>query len=70
MALACGERRSILILDEPTQYQDHEGYSRMVAALNILADEGRAVLLITHDPRLFKTYPAAEVIRLSREDTS
>lgn len=67
MALACGERRKVLILDEPTQYQDSEGYRRMVEAMTTLTEEGRALIIITHDPRLFRTFPDSEIIHLSKE---
>ena len=64
MALACGDRRRLIILDEPTQYQDSEGFRRMVEAVGVHADEGRAVLIITHDPRVYDAFPDAGVIRL------
>jgi len=67
MALACGERRRVIILDEPTQYQDAEGFGRMVEAIDMHAQEGRAVLIITHDPRVYEAYPDAGIIRLEKE---
>ncbi|MBN1293630.1 MAG: ABC transporter ATP-binding protein [Candidatus Latescibacteria bacterium] len=70
MALACGIQRKLLILDEPTQYQDAEGFGRMVNAIITLAGEGRALLIISHDPRLFKVFPDAGIIHLSRADIS
>jgi energy-coupling factor transporter ATP-binding protein EcfA2 len=68
MALACGERRLLLILDEPSQYQDSESFIRMSEAIDKLAGEGRAVLIITHDPRLFSAFPEAGVIHLKKEN--
>ena len=70
MALACGKQRKLLILDEPTQYQDAEGFGRMVTAIHTLAEEGKALLIISHDPRLFRVFSNAGVIRLSRAGIS
>ncbi|MCE5252131.1 ATP-binding cassette domain-containing protein [bacterium] len=64
MALACGEKRTVLLLDEPTQYQDSEGFSRMVEAIDAFTDGGGAVLVITHDPRMFGAFPEAGIINL------
>ena len=70
MALACGGNRDVLILDEPTQYQDAMGFERMRSTISALANEGRSILIISHDPRLFEAFPDVGVIRLSQEDTS
>lgn len=70
MALACGGNRDILILDEPTQYQDGAGFERMRSTIAALADEGRCILIISHDPRLFEAFPGAGIIHLSQEDKS
>ena len=65
LALACGERRRLLILDEPTQYQDSEGFKKMIEAVHVHAEGGRALLIIAHDPRVEKAFPGAGIIRLS-----
>jgi len=70
LALASGGRRRILILDEPSQYQDQEGFNRIAKAVGMCASEGKGVLVITHDPRFFYAFPDAEFIRLSQEDSS
>ena len=67
LALACGEKRRVLILDEPTQYQDSKGFERMAEAIRVHAEEGRAVIIITHDPRVFETFPDAGILRLSNK---
>ncbi|MFC1551055.1 ATP-binding cassette domain-containing protein [Candidatus Latescibacterota bacterium] len=68
MALSYGERRKIIILDEPSQYQDSEGFGQIISAMNYILGEGKGVLLITHDPRFDGIIPDSETIRLSRAD--
>ncbi len=51
-----------------TQYQDSEGFRRMVEAVGVHADEGRAVLIITHDPRVYDAFPDADVIRMQNDN--
>jgi len=70
MALSCGEKRKVIILDEPSQYQDSSGFRRILDALSMCLAEGMGVLVITHDPRFFRVFPGAEIIRLSREASS
>lgn len=65
LALATGENRWAAVLDEPTQYQDAEGFRMTTGAIRRLADDGVAVLLISHDPRLYREFPEAGEIRLS-----
>lgn len=69
MALACGENRKVVILDEPTQYQDYQGFSMIVNGIRRLRKEGKAVLVISHDPRFETVFPGARTIRLSRSNT-
>ncbi|MFC1490956.1 hypothetical protein ACFL6K_07075, partial [Candidatus Latescibacterota bacterium] len=69
MALAYGEHRKIVILDEPTQYQDNEGFERIIAALKLILGEGKGVLVISHDPRLDTAILDSKTIRLSRADS-
>jgi len=66
MALAYGKERKIVILDEPSQYQDWDGFSRITDALKMITGEGKGVLIITHDPRFFQVIPDSPVIRLSQ----
>ena len=65
LALACGDKRRVLILDEPTQYQDTKGFKRMTEAIRVHTEEGRAVIIITHDPRVFRAFPDAGIVQLS-----
>lgn len=67
IALACGAHRNIVILDEPSQYQDGEGFGRICTALEEIAGAGQGILIITHDPRFYAVFPRAAVIRLSPE---
>jgi energy-coupling factor transporter ATP-binding protein EcfA2 len=66
MALACGERRKVIILDEPSQYQDSGGFSMIVGGIRRLCADGKAVLIISHDPRFCEVFPKARTIRLSK----
>lgn len=70
MALACGGRRKVLILDEPSQYQDAEGFNRIVEAVEMCRTEGKGILIITHDPRFFTAFRGAGVIHLFREENA
>ncbi len=63
-ALAAGGNRRAVVLDEPTQYQDADGFRRMTEAVRRLSSEGKAVLLISHDPRLYREFPGAGEIAL------
>jgi len=64
MALALGGNRRIVILDEPSQYQDEEGFQRMTEAVSRSAAEGKTLLIITHDPRFYQAFPKAGEIAL------
>ncbi|MFC1538931.1 ATP-binding cassette domain-containing protein [Candidatus Latescibacterota bacterium] len=66
MALAYGNQRKIVILDEPTQYQDTDGFEKIISALEFMLGEGKGVLVITHDPRLNTMIPDSQIIHLSR----
>lgn len=63
-ALAAGGNRRVVILDEPTQYQDAEGFRRMTAAVRHITAEGKAALLISHDPRLYREFSEAGEIAM------
>lgn len=64
VALAAGGRRDAVILDEPAQYQDEEGFRMLDDAIRHIAASGAAVLLISHDPRLLAVFPDAGEIRM------
>lgn len=64
MALALGGNRRIVILDEPSQYQDEDGFHRMTQAVSRSAAEGKTLLIITHDPRFYQVFPEAGEIDL------
>ena len=51
LSIACGlaSRRSVLILDEPTSGLDALSMRRLADALRCAAEEGAAVVVITHD---------------------
>jgi energy-coupling factor transport system ATP-binding protein len=65
-ALAAGENRRAVILDEPTQYQDREGFRRTADAIRFISGQGAAVFLISHDPRLGEEFPDAAEIPVKR----
>lgn len=69
IALAYGKQKKIVILDEPSQYQDWEGFARMADAINRITADGKAVLIITHDPRFFRVFSDSAVIHLSPVDS-
>ena len=52
--LATGLSRGtpILLVDEPTAELDHDSSTRVIAALRAAADQGRTIVVATHDPAL------------------
>lgn len=52
IARALGSPGRILLADEPTGALDSENGRRVMGLLRGAADEGRAVVVVTHDPRL------------------
>ena len=66
IALSCGGGRRILLLDEPSQYQDNEGFNRIVEAVGMCVSDGKGVLIITHDPRFFNAFPEAGILKVGR----
>jgi energy-coupling factor transport system ATP-binding protein len=70
VALAAGGSRDAVILDEPAQYQDAEGFRMLADAISSLAGKGMAVLLISHDPRLRDAFPEAGEIILGDKPIS
>ena len=69
LALSYGMKRKVVLLDEPSQYQDSEGFRRVIDAVRFMAGEGKAVVIISHDPRFDRAFPGGRSIRLSRADT-
>lgn len=52
VARALAIRPAVVVADEPTSHQDAERAFLVMAALRQAADEGAAVLLTSHDPRV------------------
>lgn len=52
IARALGSPGSVLLADEPTGALDSQNGQRVMALLRQAADDGRAVVVVTHDPRL------------------
>jgi len=53
------KKRSVVILDEPSQYQDADGFRRIVKAVLFCIERGSGMMIITHDPRFPKVFPNA-----------
>ena len=49
MATALATRPAVVVLDEPTFGQDRDTWAELVALLAEQQDEGRALVLVTHD---------------------
>lgn len=64
-ALATAPR--VLVLDEPTFGQDARTWAELVDMLAVLRDEGRAIVVITHDIAVVEALHAREV-RLAAPD--
>lgn len=52
IACAFAKKPDVIILDEPTSGLDGANLHRIAGALRQLSDEGKAVLVITHDLEL------------------
>lgn len=55
---------SLLVLDEPTAHLDDAHAKSIVALLASLANDGRALLVATHDPRLASVESGARILDL------
>lgn len=58
LSVACmvAAKPDVVVLDEPTFGQDYQQAQRLMQLLRTLAEEGAAVLFITHDMRLVAEY--------------
>lgn len=58
LSVACmvAAKPDVIVLDEPTFGQDYQQAQRLMQLLRSLADEGAAVVFITHDMRLVAEY--------------
>ena len=54
IACAFAKNPDVIILDEPTSGLDGANLKRIASALKRLSDEGKAVLVITHDLELIQ----------------
>ncbi|WIE66579.1 ATP-binding cassette domain-containing protein [Curtobacterium sp. MCLR17_036] len=62
IASAIATRPPVLVLDEPTSGQDRATWEAVVQRLGALADEGTAVVVVTHDRDLVRALDADEVV--------
>jgi putative ABC transport system ATP-binding protein len=54
----------LLLLDEPTAHLDADHAARLLEILGELAQEGRAIVVATHDPRVFAHPSATKTVAL------
>lgn len=57
LARACVVRPRVLLVDEPTSFQDGHHAAAVIAELQRLADEGTALLVATHDEAVSAAAP-------------
>lgn len=62
LAVVLTGRPPVLLLDEPTRGLDYAAKQRLVTILRILADEGHAVVLATHDVELIAEVASRTVV--------
>ena len=65
VATALATRPAVLVLDEPTFGQDRDTWAELVALLAEQQDEGRVLVLVTHDAAVVSAL-ADEVLLLAR----
>ena len=65
VATALATRPAVVVLDEPTFGQDRDTWAELVALLAEQQDEGRALVLVTHDPAVVEAL-ADDVLTLAR----
>jgi energy-coupling factor transporter ATP-binding protein EcfA2/SAM-dependent methyltransferase len=54
--IAARSAPTILLLDEPTQYQDYPDLKKLVQAMDLTLSNGTSILCITHDERLLQAF--------------
>src|SRR6185437_15027200 len=62
LAATLAMRPRLLVLDEPTGGLDQRATERLMTVLHRLVDEGRSVVLITHDMRLVGAHASRMVV--------
>ena len=55
LAAALASGRNLLVLDEPTSGLDLAHMEQVAASVTAAAAEGRAVVVVTHDPEFIRT---------------
>ena len=65
IALAYGTGKKLIILDEPTQYQDGDGFMVTATTICRMASQGKSVIVISHDPRFEFAFPDIRTVELS-----
>lgn len=68
LAIASVGEADLVICDEPTTGLDRKTIARMLAQLRALADQGKAVMVITHD--LAAVLPYADKVTVLRDGTA
>jgi energy-coupling factor transport system ATP-binding protein len=64
ITLAYGAQKKLIILDEPTQYQDSGNFMMTASAICQMASEGKAVIVISHDPRFAEAFSGIRTLKL------
>lgn len=62
---AAARAPSLLVLDEPSAYEDQAGLSLIVKALDYLTAHSVACLIISHDEELVGAFPSARIVDLA-----
>jgi heme exporter protein A len=62
LARALVHRPSLVLLDEPTTGLDRAGVTRLLAVVEAEVDRGAAVIVVSHEPEIFRQRAAARVL--------
>ncbi len=57
LARALATNGVLVLVDEPTEGLDAEGAERVISAMNVLAQNGRTILIFSHDPNVLVGLP-------------